>query len=254
MQHMKNYYATAYYVDHYGKATAEDWLRWNREGEWPSQRDLQKPTDFPIGDGHGVVYHLLAQQGRFNRVLDIGCSAGNFLIPIKQLCNEVHGLDIAAFPGAWDILRDQYDIHCQTFDFDKGDLPFPENHFSAVTMIMVLEHVFNVHHAIGEIARVLEPGGSAVIQVPNLAYLKRRFSLLLGRLPITADHGDTEFKKSWDGQHLHHFTLDALKMIFARFGLQVEQCRCFGRLAALRSRWPSMLGADLTVLAKKQRD
>ena len=160
-------------------------------------------------------------------------------------------MDIAPLPGAWGVLRDHFGIHCQTHDFDKADLPFPEGHFSAVTMIMVLEHVFNVDHAVAEIARVLETGGVAVVQVPNIAYLKRRIELLLGRMPVTADSSDRDFTKSWDGQHLHNFTLDSLKMVFSRYGMQIEQCRCFGRLAGLRSRWPSLLGADLSVLARK---
>ena len=94
---MSNYDATAYYVGHYGKASAEDWVRWHQDGTWPSKRDLQSPTDFPIGDGHGVVYHMLAQQRQLNRVLDIGCSAGNFLLPITKICREAHGVDIAPF-------------------------------------------------------------------------------------------------------------------------------------------------------------
>lgn len=248
---MSNYDATAYYVGHYGKASAEDWVRWHQDGTWPSKRDLQSPTDYPVGDGHGVVYHMLAQQRQLNRVLDIGCSAGNFLLPITKICREAHGVDIAPFPGAWDVLRDHYNVHCQVFDFDKGNLPFPDGHFSAITMIMVLEHVFNVHHAVSEIARVLEPGGVAIVQVPNIAYLKRRLELLAGKMPVTADQSDLEFTKSWDGQHLHNFTLDSLKMIFGRFGLEIRDCRCFGRLAGLRSRWPSLLGADLTVAAYK---
>lgn len=250
---MSNYDATAYYVGHYGQASAEDWVNWHKLGAWPSARDLRAPTEFPKEDGHGVVYHMLAEQAPLKRVLDIGCSAGNFLLPIKKICEEAHGVDIAPFPGAWDVLREHYGVQCQTYDFDKGNLPFPDNHFSAITMIMVLEHVFNVHHAVQEIHRVLEPGGCAIVQVPNIAYVKLRIDLALGRMPVTADKGERDFIKSWDGQHLHNFTLDSLKMIFSRFGLTIEDCRCFGRWGTLRSKWPSLLGADLTVLARKAK-
>lgn len=250
---MSNYDATAYYTDHYGSASAEDWVRWHREGAWPSARDKQEPLHFSIGDGHGIVYHMLHRQRPLNRVLDIGCSAGNFLIPISKMCEQSYGVDIASFPGAWDVLREHYGIECQTFDFDKGKLPFPDAHFSAVTMIMVLEHVFNVHHAVAEIARVLEPGGVAIVQVPNIAYLKIRIELMLGRMPVTADRDDRDFATAWDGQHLHNFTLDSLKVLFRRSGLEINECRCFGRLAKLRSYWPSVLGGDLTVAARKPK-
>ncbi|MSR80326.1 MAG: methyltransferase domain-containing protein, partial [Gemmataceae bacterium] len=91
--------------------------------------------------------------------------------------------------------------------------------FSAITMIMVLEHVFDVEHSVKEISRVLEPKGIAIIQVPNIAFLKRRIQLLFGKFPITADTSDPSFEKSWDGQHLHNFTLGSLQTLFSRNNL-----------------------------------
>ena len=99
---------------------------------------------------------------------------------------------------------------------------------------------------------MLSSPATGIHSFPNIAYLKRRIELLLGRLPITADTSDPEFKESWDGQHLHQFTLDALRMVMGRNGLQVEKCHCFGRLGKWRSLWPTLLGGDLTVLARKQ--
>jgi SAM-dependent methyltransferase len=248
---MNTFDATSYYVGHHSSASVSEWQEWYEAGAWPPALRRRPASEFSIGDGHGIVYQMLLSHAPFRRTLDIGCSAGDFILPIKGMSEESHGVDIAPLPGAWGVLRDHFGIHCQTHDFDKADLPFPEGHFSAVTMIMVLEHVFNVDHAVAEIARVLETGGVAVVQVPNIAYLKRRIELLLGRMPVTADSSDRDFTKSWDGQHLHNFTLDSLKMVFSRYGMQIELCRCFGRLAGLRSRWPSLLGADLTVLARK---
>jgi SAM-dependent methyltransferase len=248
---MKTFDATAYYSAQYAGASADDWVKWHKEGAWPHAMRRQPAAAFSFEDGHGVVYQMLLPHAPFRRTLDIGCSAGEFILPIKGMSQDSHGVDITAFPGAWDVLREHFGILCQTHDFDKNDLPFPDGYFSALTMIMVLEHVFNVDHAAAEIARVLEPGGIAVIQVPNLAYLKRRLHLLVGRLPVTADASDPDFTKSWDGQHLHNFTLDALKTLLLRYELKVEQCRCFGRFAKWRSLWPSLLGADLTVLARK---
>ena len=249
---MKTFDATAYYADHYAGASADDWRQWYREGAWPPESQRRPAAEFPIDHGWiGIVYKLLLPYAPFRRTLDIGCSAGGFIVPIRGMSQESHGLDITAFPGAWDVLREHFDIHCQTHDLDKADLPFPDGYFSAVTMSMVLEHVFNVDHAVSEIARVLEPGGVVVIQVPNLAYVKRRVHLLFGKMPITADTSDADFSKAWDGQHLHNFTLGALKTQLLRRGLKPEAVGCCGRFARWRSLRPSFWGADVTVLARK---
>jgi SAM-dependent methyltransferase len=248
---MKNYDAVSYYSEHYSGASAEDWIRWHKEGAWPKAASRRPASDFPIEDGHGVVYQLLLPHQPFRRTLDIGCSAGDFILPIKGMSEESFGVDIASFPGAWDVLREHFNIQCSSLDLDKADLPFPDEHFSAVTIIMVLEHIFNVEHAVFEVSRVLERGGVAVIQVPNLAFVTRRLALFAGRLPITANSDDPDFLKSWDGQHLHNFTFGAVEKLLLRHGLTVENRRCFGRLAKLRSIRPSLLGADITVLARK---
>lgn len=249
---MSHFDAQAYYTQHYSSSGTADWEGMYERGDWPSAMYRLPAEQTPQEHGHGVVYHLLRACAPFNRTLDIGCGSGDFILPIRGMSQESHGVDIASFPAAWAVLERRHGIRCQTHDLDKGDLPFPDHHFSALTMIMVLEHVFDVEHAVREIARVLEPGGVAVVQVPNIAYLKRRIELLLGRLPITADTSDPEFKESWDGQHLHQFTLDALRMVMGRNELEVEKCHCFGRLGKWRSLWPTLLGGDLTVLARKQ--
>ena len=248
---MTSHEALDYYTLHYQGASPEEWKEWHLQGAWPSKKLNKNLSEFDICDMYGVVYRTLARFAPFNRTLDIGCSAGDFLVPIRRASNESYGIDIASFPGAWNVLEEKYSIKCQQFNIDKGQLPFKDNIFSAITMVMVLEHVFDVEHSVKEISRVLEPKGIAIIQVPNIAYLKRRIQLLFGKFPITADTSDPSFEKSWDGQHLHNFTLASLQTLFSRNNLIIEDCRCFGRFAKIRSLWPSLLGGDLTILARR---
>lgn len=49
---------------------------------------------------------------------------------------------------------------------DLTDLPFPDRRFDAVLTSHVLEHIRRDGAAIGELARVLRPGGQAIIMVP----------------------------------------------------------------------------------------
>lgn len=191
----------------------------------------------------------------FKSTLDIGCSAGDFLIPISKSSVNSYGVDIVDFSIAWETLKNQYhNIHCQKLNLDESNLPFNDSSFDLVTMLMVLEHVFDVHHAIKEVSRVLSPDGFAVIQVPNIACITHRFDLLIGNLPCTSNTEKKDNKTEWDGQHLHYFTLSSLNNLLNQHGLQVQKILCSGKLNILRSFWTSLFGSDLIVLARKTSD
>ncbi len=86
-------------------------------------------------------------------------------------------------------------------------------------MLMVLEHVFDVHHTISEVFRVLKQGGLAIIQVPNIAYIKHRLDLVVGKLPCTSNYETRDNIIDWDVQHLHYFTLETLKKLLNQYNL-----------------------------------
>ena len=56
----------------------------------------------------------------------------------------------------------------------NGRLPFEPERFDAVTALSVIEHIFDPYFTLAEIARILEPGGQFILEVPNLAWLPRR--------------------------------------------------------------------------------
>ena len=129
-------------------------------------------------------------------------------------------------------------------NIDRG-LPFPSNHFDAVTAVAVLAFVFDPLHALDEIHRVLKPGGRLVVEALNLVYLPRRLAVLAGHLPPhTSCHG-------WEGGHLHNFTRPALLRLLRDHNFSVERCTGSGVLAPLRTWWPELLLGNIIVLARK---
>ena len=85
------------------------------------------------------------------------------------------------------------------FDLDRGarhglqaavgdvrDLPFPRDCFDAIYSMGTIEHFNETEHAITEMARVLKPGGRAIIGVPNRydPFLRPLFSTVLQYLRI----------------------------------------------------------------------
>jgi SAM-dependent methyltransferase len=63
-------------------------------------------------------------------------------------------------------------------DLDS-DLPFRSARFDLVLMLEVIEHLADIPHALGEVARVTRPGGVAIITTPNRLNVTSRIHHLL---------------------------------------------------------------------------
>ena len=109
-------------------------------------------------------------------VLDIGARDGGlrgFLPPGVKY----QGIDIAPEFAGPDVLIQ---------DISNG-IPFPDSAYDFVFCIEVLEHVPNPYGTLGEIHRVLKPGGVLVLSVPNPYHLKEIIRNVL-RIPDRQGH------------------------------------------------------------------
>ena len=109
-------------------------------------------------------------------VLDIGARDGGlrgFLPPGVKY----QGIDIAPEFAGPDVLIQ---------DISNG-IPFPDGAYDFVFCIEVLEHVPNPYGTLGEIHRVLKPGGVLVLSVPNPYHLKEIIWNVL-RIPDRQGH------------------------------------------------------------------
>jgi SAM-dependent methyltransferase len=101
------------------------------------------------------------------RVLEFGCGLGLYLNAIKRFTPRVYGFDIEVERLA--VARKN------GIDGTVGAvgerLPFADASFDVVFSNDVLEHVSDDVASAREIVRVLQPGGRAVIYVPNRRYL-----------------------------------------------------------------------------------
>jgi len=178
-------------------------------------------------------------------LLDVGCWDGRLLEKIRDagLYKELTGVDIVE--AGVNLTRNK-GFNAQVVDLNDGVLPFPDQHFDTVTMLAVLEHIFDPYTIIREIRRILRPGGTLIIDVPNVASLTNRVRILLGRIPITShDSG-------WDGGHLHYFTKDALDRFLQREGFDVLARKTTGGSPQLREWWISLLGGELIYRCRRR--
>lgn len=182
------------------------------------------------------------------RLMDLGCGNQPYLPWYGPLVDDVVAVDAVENPGV--VVVDL-----------GGPLPFPDNSFDTVLCTQVLEHVPNAELAMGEVARVLRPGGHALVTVPFLYPLHEspydfwRFTHL-GLRGLVERHGLSAVTVDAQGgpvlmlTHYLVLTLTALLRVLAKVGGPVARV-AEGRVLrgvvaapqeALRSRVSTRLG------------
>jgi len=195
--------------------------------------------------------------GRGDRILDVGCSTGDLLLLARDRFRQLYGVDFCEAS-----LRTCKRKLCERWNGRKdavvvvGDLnsgfKFKDESFDLVTAIAILEHVFDVYGFIAECSRVLKIDGLLIIEVPNIAYVRHRVRLLLGKLPVTSCPRGWREGFGWDGGHLHYFTLKELRHMLVESGFTVLCERSSGgTLGHFRNLCVSLLAGNLLVKAMK---
>lgn len=115
------------------------------------------------------VHHAMFFSDIKGKILDVGCSTGNFLVHCSK---ESFGVDADQESIKVAKSRGLNAIKC---DLDKDKLPFKNNTFNAVNYISVIEHLRNPFLSLVEIRRVLKPNGKIALRTKNVRYWKFKF-------------------------------------------------------------------------------
>jgi len=183
----------------------------------------------------------------YTKILDIGCGNGYLLSQIKHKCPNANlfGVDVSA------VSIDECKNNLVTFtdnfsvqNIDSG-LSFQENSFDLIVMVATLEHVFDPIRALEEVSRILKPGGTFIVEVPNIAFMRYRINLLFGIRPRTS------WGYGWDGGHLNYFTRKDLKKGLENAGLVSKIITGSGIFLSLRTWWGALLLPNIIIEAKK---
>jgi len=134
------------------------------------------------------------------RVLDVGCGRGVLLSSLADRGFEVHGFEIsaAAVAGA----DPRADIRVGNELQDAG---YPDACFDEVILWHVLEHLPDPRRTLGEIRRILKPGGRLIVAVPNYRSLQARWS------------GPAWFHLDLP-RHFYHFPVTGLRRLLVNSG------------------------------------
>ncbi len=177
-----------------------------------------------------VIELLRPELNSFESLLDVGCGANlAYDLFLAEQGKNVLGLEYSV---SFLKLAPRHP-RIQLIQGTASALPFGDGTFSAVVCSETLEHLKSDATAVAEIARVLRPGGIAVITVPNLWNLARLIDMVKRRsLAITMMEG-----------HLREYTRSRLHKLLAP-NFRVE------RRAPVPFGWSGQRGSKLDTLVR----
>ena len=148
--------------------------------------------------------HLLQGYAPTGRLLDIGCGIGETLIAAREAGFEAVGLDVGEYPVQ----------HCRELGFEVHrasitDTGLPSDSFDVVTMWDVIEHIPRTADGLTEVARILKPGGIAVMVTPSAQYLKAHLARRVHR----------HFRGLWAKTHFVYHSPGSLGRVCRESGL-----------------------------------
>jgi SAM-dependent methyltransferase len=113
------------------------------------------------------------------RVLDVGCGSGYFLEGLGKTYRE-RGWPIDGNLLGIDIDLSSYgaaDVPARVVDINST-LPLPDSSYDLILAIEVFEHSRAPYLLMQDVARVLAPGGTLIISVPDVMHALSRLSFL----------------------------------------------------------------------------
>lgn len=142
------------------------------------------------------------------QLLDVGCGLGAFPRYVRDFSGiQTRGVDFSPEVKAF-----AAEVH--GVQVDTGELAaqrYPEGSFDLVTAWHYLEHVYDPLAELKEMARVLKPGGTLMIETPTPDVLAKLFGKRwLYLMPPT---------------HLYHYRPDTLTALMQAAGLEVTAVR-----------------------------
>jgi SAM-dependent methyltransferase len=204
--------------------------------------------------------------GRGGALLDIGTHKGAFTARVAERLRAESVMGIELIEEHAQAARARgFEVLCANVD---DGLPFADASFDTVHANQVIEHVVKPDEFLRAIARVLRPGGLALVSTNNFSSWHNVGSLALGYQPMPAHVSDEVIvgnpldplrgEPHEPGRaHLRLFTARALVELAAVHGLERVAVRTAGyyplppRLGRIAARIDRLHGAFLVVLLRR---
>jgi SAM-dependent methyltransferase len=163
---------------------------------------------------------------RRGTLLDVGCGRGEVLWAAREAGWRFEGVDPSLANLEW--ARLNLGVEGRAGIIEEAN--FPDDHFDAVIMGGVIEHLYDPFRVLQEVWRVLKPGGLFYLDAPNEDGLYSR----IGNLYLRAQRRDwvVNLAPTFPPYHVQGFNPGSLQRIVERVGFQLEELKIYGKV------WP----------------
>jgi 2-polyprenyl-3-methyl-5-hydroxy-6-metoxy-1,4-benzoquinol methylase len=141
------------------------------------------------------------------KLLDVGAGTGAFASYMQE-----SGWIVNALEPDTEARKKAADLHSIRLEEPSRLFELDENHYDVITLWHVLEHVHTLHQYLDQLKRILKPGGSLFIAVPNYtSYDANKYG---------------QFWAAYDvPRHLYHFSPMAMRNLLQQHGLQLKKIK-----------------------------
>lgn len=171
---------------------------------------------------------IISRYAPGRRLLDVGCATGVFLDVARARGYDVVGTDVSEDMVHY--ARAEFSIDAHLGPLDKHR--FPAASFDCVTLLDVIEHIPSYSELMGEISRILKPGGIILLRTPT----EDAFMRSLAKLIHAASFGHIEGPLLWfySFEHVTSFSGRTLSKLVEDHGFKVvhmhDECEAPERL------------------------
>jgi len=178
-------------------------------------------VDARIGYRADLLKEFEALLGRKGRVLDVGCGRGEMLSAARSSGWDAQGVEPSREFA--EFARQHYGVEVKNCTLQAAE--YPDNHFDAVTLGAVIEHLYYPKQALLEINRILKPAGLLWADAPNEASLFNLMGNLYFR--ILGKDWVTHLFPTFPPYHVQGFTRKSFNLLLRNTGFHLERLRLF---------------------------
>ena len=164
-----------------------------------------KPSEH---SSHGVLLRWL-DAVEPARVLDVGCSDGQFAALARSFGHRVTGVDLVKHEG----IADRVDSFVEA-DLNQGLPADVGGDYRVIVAGDVLEHVIEPQQLLSDIERCLASDGEVLVSVPNFGHWYPRVRVAVGRF-------DYDQRGPLDHGHVRFFTRRSFEKLVDACGLRI---------------------------------
>lgn len=166
------------------------------------------------------------------KILDVGCYPPHLFLSLQKMGYQLWGISSKHEPmGSKNVT---------SLDIEKDQLPFKVNSFDLVVFTEIVEHlVGNPGNYLSKIRRALKKGGRLIVTTPNVAHLKNRAKLAIGKNIYFSLSQLKETNWETDSIHYRHnreYTKEELIQLFEGEGFQIMKEDYFNSYSPFRRR------------------